>query len=101
MANWFKSYLTDRKQKIGIKSPYTTQSTCSNWGTIEHGIPQGPILGPLFFIMYINDLQPTINTLAALIIFADDTSVIISSKNLDIFVCYQIGLYLLWVNGLL
>jgi hypothetical protein len=43
-ANWFKSYPTNRKQKIEIKSPYITQSTYSNWGIIEHGIPQGSIL---------------------------------------------------------
>jgi hypothetical protein len=58
-----------------IISPYTTQSTYSDWGTIEHGIPQWSILGRLLFIIYINDVLPTIITLAASIIFADDTSV--------------------------
>jgi hypothetical protein len=83
MAKWFKSYLTDREQKIETKSPYATHCTYSHWGTIEHGILQGSILGLLLFIIYINDLQPIINTLAAPTAFADDTSVIISNKNLD------------------
>jgi hypothetical protein len=81
-VDWFRSYLIYRKQKIEIKSPNATQSTYSNWGIIEHGVPQGSILVPLLFITYINDLPPTINTLSVPIIFADDTNVIISSKNL-------------------
>jgi hypothetical protein len=53
MVDWFRSYLTDRKQKIEIKSSNATQSTYSNWGTIEHGVPQGSILGALLFIIFL------------------------------------------------
>jgi hypothetical protein len=85
MANWFKSDLSDTKQKTEIKSPYTTQSTYSNWGFLEHRILQESILKPLLFIIFINDFSQTTSTLAAPIIFADDTNVTISSKNLDDF----------------
>jgi hypothetical protein len=47
---------------------------------IKHGIPQGSILGPLLFIIYINDLPPTISSLSEPVILADDTSVIISEE---------------------
>ena len=66
---WFKSYLTDRKQFVsidGVDSDYTT---------IEHGVPQGSVLGPLLFLIYINDLHQCIknsNTLH----FADDTNLL-------------------------
>jgi hypothetical protein len=41
VVNWFRSYLTNRKQKIDIKSSNAIQSTYSNWRTIEHGVLQG------------------------------------------------------------
>jgi hypothetical protein len=40
-ASWFRSYLTDRKQKIENKLSNLTQSTYSNWIKIKHGVPRG------------------------------------------------------------
>jgi hypothetical protein len=54
-------------------------------GTIKHGVPQGSILGSLLFIIYVYDLPLTINTLSVYVIFANDTSDIISSTNSDDF----------------
>jgi hypothetical protein len=70
-AEWCRLYLTDRKQKVEIRSPSNTLNFSS-------------ILGPLLFIMYVNDLPPTINTLSEPI-FADDTSVTMSNKKFDDF----------------
>ena len=83
--DWFRSYLMNRKEKFKIKSPTTTQNFVSDWGTLKHGVPQGSILGPLLFLVYINDLPSKINSLAEPILSADDTSAIISNRNLKDF----------------
>jgi hypothetical protein len=43
--DWFKSYLTNRRQKVERKSPNSTQNRFSDWGTLKRGVPQGSILG--------------------------------------------------------
>ena len=48
---------------------------------MTHGVPQGSILGPLFFLLYINDLPHSINKNNKIVLFADDTSLIISNPD--------------------
>ena len=61
-----QSFLKDRKQRTVLNGK------CSIWGDISAGVPQGSILGPLFFLVYINDL--TENLKCNVKLFADDTS---------------------------
>jgi hypothetical protein len=71
---WFKSYLSNRSQFVQIGS------TKSSSKKINIGVPQGSILGPILFLLYINDIQEFTSLLA--ILFADDTALVASSDNL-------------------
>ena len=74
--SWFENYLSNRKQYVtynGIVSK-TEKNNC--------GAPQGSILGPLLFLLYINDLS-TVSKACMSILFADDTNMFFTGKNLQ------------------
>ena len=73
---WLKSYLSNRKQYIYVDniSKQLLEITC--------GVPQGSILGPLLFLIYVNDFYKASNTLNE-VMFADDTNLFLSHKDLN------------------
>jgi hypothetical protein len=73
--NWLKNYLTNRYQYVHLND------ISSDKLPIVCGVPQGSILGPLLFLLYINDLN-SVSTVLTLIMFADDTNMFISGRNL-------------------
>ena len=74
--NWFHSYLTDRVQSTQIKS------NTSNKETVSCGVPQGSVLLPLLFLIYVNDIYKSSDKLA-FYLFADDTNLLYTDKNLQ------------------
>ena len=74
--NWFNSYLSNREQFVKIGE--SNSSLCR----IKCGVPQGSILGPILFLIYINDLNQ-ISTIIKTIMFADDTNLFLSGKNIS------------------
>ena len=76
ILEWFISYLDNRKQYVFYNC------SKSNDQYISCGVPQGSILGPLLFILHINDLSNISESLTS-ILFADDTTVIVESDSVS------------------
>ena len=67
LLNWLRHFLTDRKQRVVVRG------TCPVWSSVTSGTPQGTILGPLLFLLYINDITECVSSTVKL--YADDTKI--------------------------
>ena len=75
MIGWFKSYLRSRKFHVNVHDKFSTTAE------LRCGVPQGSILRPLLFLLYINDMPQVVD--CDLFLYADDTSLLYQHKDLD------------------
>ena len=75
LLDLLENYLSDRKQRVVLNGVQ------SSWKQIHSGVPQGSVLGPLIFLIYINDLADGISSNIKL--FADDASLFIKVKDVE------------------
>ncbi len=73
---WFESYLSDWKQATKV------DSATSELSSIKHGVPQGSILGPLLFLIFIDDLCESVEPCSTSM-YADDTAIFYMAKDAD------------------
>ena len=67
LLNWVKDFLSGRRQRVMLNGK------CSGWKKVTSGVPQGSVLGPILFIIYVNDIPDSLQHFCK--IFADDTKV--------------------------
>ena len=72
-VKWFRSYLSNRKFMVNLKNSFSEVSS------ISCGVPQGSILGPLLFLIYVNDMPMAVK--CDLFLYADGTCLVLQSKN--------------------
>ena len=75
LVNWIRAFLSNRKQRVVIGD------VVSEWKPVTSGVPQGSVLGPLLFVIYINDLPEICRSTCKL--YADDTKLMSSVKTAD------------------
>lgn len=81
LLDWFGTCLEEKKQRFDLK--FLKFNNPSNWCVVKHGVPQGSVLDPLLFSLYINDFSVLINEIMNVIMFADDTSMFVAASTKD------------------
>jgi len=81
VSNWIKAWLSDRRQRVIVDGSH------SQWREVWSGVPQGSVLGPVLFLIFINDLDHGISS--RVLKFADDTKLYCSVNNQVDSICLQ------------
>ena len=74
IINWIEQWLTDRRQRVVV------DGEVSSWKSVLSGVPQGSVLGPMLFLVYINDLEEGVT--GNILKFADDTQLFTKTKEI-------------------
>ena len=80
--NWFGSYLSNRKLRVKCRTVSDPTEVVSDEQEVHYGTPQGSCLGPLIFLLFVNDLHLNLGV-ADCIQFADDTTLVFVHRNLN------------------
>ena len=82
VIDWVKSYLSSRVQRVYANNTY------SSFRTIKQGVPQGTVLGPLFYILYANDLVKSIKY-CKVALYSDDTVLYTANMSFELSVSHM------------
>ena len=74
IINWIEQWLTNRRQRVVV------DGEVSSWKSVLSGVPQGSVLGPILFLVYINDLEEGVT--GNILKFADDTKLFTKTKEI-------------------
>ena len=77
LLRWFDNYLNDRQQRVVI------ESAASSWSPVSSGVPQGRILGPLLFVIFINDLPDNLSSSTNSALYANDSKLYSEIRSVD------------------
>ena len=91
IVNWIEQWLTERRQRVVV------DGEMSSWKSVLSGVPQGSVLGPILFLVYINDLEEGVT--GKILKFADDTKLFTKTKEIGDKKNYKMTL-INWSSGL-